>query len=540
MEHHPRAQRPPAEPVLPASAVTALPLADAPPEVPVAWGALAILGPLGSDHFGAIYRARHPEIDREVMLHLRPAAFGDDAREARFVDEAERFARVRHPGVQAVYGGGRRDGWLGRWSEPVRGRTLEEHLLRDGPLSPGEVRRLGLEVCRALAAIHAAGVVHREVRTTGVVREETGHIVLMDSGALGGVPRLREDPTPDRADALDRMLAPERLVDESASPGTDVYGLGAMLYRLVSGHDPVETDSLAKLTDHHRRRSFVPLRERRPGLPLDFTRVIEKAIDPEPARRYPSAAAFERALVATLMPPLSAGDEDEAAERGPVVRWLERWRSTVSAAGALAFGCAIAVMLIAEPSPSRIASLPAGPMAPEALPTPPLTGPPAPAHLAGTPRHTSAASPAEEPEEQWTYKPVTREVGYGPPLMRTPRAAPPRPAPRPNAAVAGATAMLRALARGPSMVSDTPAYTDSSAYLALRTDPEHARVSIDGVVQREPTNATYALDPGNHSILIEKQGYQPQELSLLHLVPGQKMRASVTLAASRPDSAATK
>jgi len=60
------------------------------------------------------------------------------------------------------------------------------------------------------------------------------------------------------------------------------------------------------------------------------------------------------------------------------------------------------------------------------------------------------------------------------------------------------------------------------------------------VVQREPTNATYALDPGNHSILIEKQGYQPQELSLLHLVPGQKMRASVTLAASRPDSAATK
>jgi tRNA A-37 threonylcarbamoyl transferase component Bud32 len=520
--------------------VTALPLADAPAAAaPVAWSSLAILAPLGTDHFGAVYRARDPELDREVTLHLRPAAPDDgDAREAHFVDEARRFARIRHPGVQAVHGAGRRDGWLGRWSEPVSGRTLEEHLCRDGPLSPGEVRRLGLEVCQALAAIHATGVIHREVRTTGVMREETGRIVLMDSGALGDLPRRREDETPDRADALDRALAPERLVDGSVSLSTDVYGLGALLYRLVSGHDPVETDSLAELTDHHRRRSFVPLRERRPGLPLDLARVIEKAIESVPARRYPNMAAFERALAGTLMPALSAteGEPGEAADPGPVVRWLERWRSTVSAAAALAFGCAIAVMLIAEPSPSRIASLPAGPMLPEVLPTPPLTGPPAPAHLAGASRYAGAPRPAEEPEEQWTYKPVTREVGYGPPLMRTPHAAPSRPAQQSGGAVAGATAMLRALARGPAMASDTPAFTDSSAYLTLRTDPERARVSIDGVVQREPTNATYALEPGDHIILIEKPGYAPQELPPVHLGPGQKMRAGVTLAVSRPDS----
>jgi hypothetical protein len=96
--------------------------------------------------------------------------------------------------------------------------------------------------------------------------------------------------------------------------------------------------------------------------------------------------------------------------------------------------------------------------------------------------------------------------------------------------------MLRALARGPSMESDTPAYSDSSAFLTLRTDPERARVSIDGMIQREPTNATYALEPGDHVILIEKPGYAPQQLPLVHLGPGQKMRASVTLAVSRPDS----
>ncbi len=514
--------------------------ADGPAATPISWGPLAILARLGEDHFGASFLARDPALGREVTLRLRPAdPAGDDVHEARFLDEAKRLAGVRHPNVLLVHGAERREGFLGMWSERNAGPTLEELLVREGPLPAAEVRRVGLELCQALTAIHAVGIIHREVRTSGVVRAEDGRIVLLDSGSLGDL-RRRPDEVSEAgiADAFALALAPEQLMGVGASLSTDVYGLGVLLYRLACGRYPVEAESVLELSEHHNRRLFEPLRDRRPELPLDFARVIEKAIDPEPAHRYPNAVALERALAATLLAP-AAAPAPAPASRVPLtlglvldvaLERLARWRSAVYSTAAFAFGCLVAAMLIAEPSPSRIAAPPVD-LATSARES---DGPPIPAALAARLRPFVAPSESE-PDEQWAYKPVPRISPYGPPTQRAARTAAP-PAKPLAGPVAGATAVLRALAQGPRMSADAPAPVESFGFLTLTTVPDRARVTIDGVLQPEATDATYRVEAGQHWVRVEKPGYQSQELPPIELVAGQKLRAGVTLAAAAHDS----
>lgn len=258
------------------------------------WGRLRLLEKLGAGSFGEVYRAWDPELDREVALKLLRAGLpnGDEA-----VAEGRMLARVRHPNVLSIFGAARLDGRVGLWMEFVKGRTLAQVLIDQGPLGAREATLVGMDLCRALAAVHAAGVIHRDVKAHNVMREEGGRILLTDFGA--GVHANGPDLLPGDVSGTPLYMAPEAF-DGSATRSTDLYSLGVLLFHLVSGEYPVQGSTIAEIRETHRSPRRRRLRDVRPDLPEDFIRVVEKAIEPRPEDRYESAGAFETALSTVL------------------------------------------------------------------------------------------------------------------------------------------------------------------------------------------------------------------------------------------------
>ncbi len=261
-------------------------------EEPASWGPLRLVERIGRGGFSDVYRAFDPRLQTEVALKLmRPGS----ASEARMIQEGRRMARVRHPNVLVVHGADEHQGRAGIWTDLIGGQNLEELLATSGPLSAGEAARIGLDLCRALAAVHSAGLVHRDVKTTNVMRERGGRTVLMDFGAgaeqhPGDRAVLVEDGTP-------LTMAPEELRGEPATPASDLYSLGVLLYRLVSGRFPIEARTYDELHALQDRGEHTPLRDLRPDLPPAFVQVVERALEASTERRFATAGEFERALM---------------------------------------------------------------------------------------------------------------------------------------------------------------------------------------------------------------------------------------------------
>jgi eukaryotic-like serine/threonine-protein kinase len=151
------------------------------------WGSVRIVERIGGGTFGEVYRAFDPRLDREVALKLlHPPSVHQSSVEtlpaSAVVEEGRLMARVRHPGVVTVHGAERVGGRVGIWMELVEGQTLAQEVAGRGPLPPAEVHRIGLLLADALAAVHHAGVLHRDVKAQNVMRERGGRIVLMDFG----------------------------------------------------------------------------------------------------------------------------------------------------------------------------------------------------------------------------------------------------------------------------------------------------------------------------------------------------------------------
>ena len=165
-----------------------------------------------------------------------------------------------------------------------------------GRLGPGEAVAIGQEVCLALAAVHRANIIHRDVKSQNVMRtHDGGRIILMDFGA-GQF--LDEPAIGRRAQGTPLYLAPELLRGEQATASSDIYAVGVLLYHLVTGRFPIEAASLDALWAAHARQERRRLRDERPELPDAFIAVVERAVDPIAGRRYASAGEMHDALVA--------------------------------------------------------------------------------------------------------------------------------------------------------------------------------------------------------------------------------------------------
>ena len=258
------------------------------------WGHLTVLEQIGSGAFGEVYRAWDSRLDREVALKL--LAVDEPPREgSTVIEEGSLLARVRHPNIVTVYGAERISGRVGLWMEFIKGRPLEEALREQGPFSAHEAALIGLSVCRALSAVHRAGLLHRDIKAQNVTREDGGRVVLMDFGA-GRL--FSQCPGRTRGDLAGTplYLAPELFAGQEAGVQSDIYSLGVLLFHLVTASFPVGGATVQDLRQAHHegRRRF--LRDERPDLLDEFVAVVEQAISPDPRSRFQSAGAMEAAL----------------------------------------------------------------------------------------------------------------------------------------------------------------------------------------------------------------------------------------------------
>ncbi|HEY2433388.1 MAG TPA: protein kinase [Vicinamibacterales bacterium] len=263
------------------------------------WGRLILLDRIGQGTSGDVFRAWDVELQREVALKLLHVdGVSDAAANARLLGEARRLARVRHPNVVHVYGAERHEERIGLWMELVRGRTLDDVVRGEGPMAMTEALAIGADLAGAVAAVHAAGLLHRDVKAQNVIREDSGRVVLMDFGTgeeiASARPALAGTPL---------YLAPEILGGAEASPASDVYSLGVLLFYLVSGRYPVHADTVEALTAAHRAGRRTLLAAAVPASPRTFARIVDRALSPDPQQRYATAAELEQALRGCLRQP---------------------------------------------------------------------------------------------------------------------------------------------------------------------------------------------------------------------------------------------
>lgn len=247
------------------------------------FGPLRVFDRIGQGAQGEVWRAYDSMLDMQVALKLR--RLDSDALGHAFLAEARRLARVRHANIVSVYGAAVEDGRAGLWMELVRGTTLAELLARDGKFPVEEVREIGLDLCRTLAAVHRHGLLHGDIKPENIMREVSGRIVLMDFG----VAREFDSAPTLTISGSTKYLAPEVLQGADLAVASDIYAIGATLFRLLTGIYP-DADS--------QRAAPKPAGDHG-GVRAYMLNAIDRALDPNPTRRFADAMAFAAALSPT-------------------------------------------------------------------------------------------------------------------------------------------------------------------------------------------------------------------------------------------------
>jgi TolB-like protein/tetratricopeptide (TPR) repeat protein len=242
-----------------------------------------------------VHRAWDTRLDREVALKLLPAVSEvSGAPTSSIIQEGRLLARVRHPNVVTIYGAEQIGDTIGLWMERIEGETVEQRLAQASPLKAFDAIEIGIQICHAVSAVHKAGLLHRDIKAQNVMLAKDGRAVLMDFGT--GRELAGASPSGTSLAGTPLYLAPELLRGGDATIQSDIYSLGVLLYRMVVGTYPVHAGNLPDLRLAHERLKCAKDVELRSDAPRRLRRIIDRAIDSRPERRYESADAVAAAL----------------------------------------------------------------------------------------------------------------------------------------------------------------------------------------------------------------------------------------------------
>jgi len=270
-------------------------------------GHYRVIEQLGQGGMGVVYKAEDLDLGRTVALKfIRPEREGIGLATARFKREAQAAAALNHPNIVTVYEFGEHEGQLYISMELVGGQSLAQ-LLQGGPLSWQQVVDIASQIGDALSKAHERGIVHRDMKPDNVVVDEDGRVKILDFGVakpVSGTPALTGEGV---LVGTPSYMSPEQARGEPIDHRTDIWSLGVMLFKMVTGRLPYASapvqGAIGSVLSHPRNR----VRDLRPDLPPDLELVLDRALARDPAERYASVSALVADLRA-LPPPLRDSD----------------------------------------------------------------------------------------------------------------------------------------------------------------------------------------------------------------------------------------
>jgi eukaryotic-like serine/threonine-protein kinase len=251
-------------------------------------GKYHILELVGEGAMGVVYKAKDSVLDRTVAVKVMNDAIArhEELRQ-RFLREAQAAASLQHPNVVSIYDLGEVDGHLYIAMEFVQGADLETLIQNGEPLSLQEKLDIVIDVLSGLTFAHKRGIVHRDIKPANIRIAEDGRAKLMDFG----VAHLTSSKLTSTGASLGTpvYMSPEQITGGKATPATDVFAVGAVLYELLTGAKPFDAPTLQGLFYKILTDKPKPVRELMPGLPTALDHIVEKAMAKEVPQRYQSA-----------------------------------------------------------------------------------------------------------------------------------------------------------------------------------------------------------------------------------------------------------
>jgi serine/threonine protein kinase len=257
-----------------------------------------IEGRIGSGGMAEVYRARDLMLERNVAIKLLREDFSQDpAFRERFRQEAKAAANLSHPNIVTIHDFGFDDQQIFIVMEYIPGTDLKTILESRGKLNVNGALSLIIQACAGVGYAHRAGLVHCDVKPHNMIVTPDQRLKVTDFGIARALASISSQETSNTVWGSPQYFSPEQAAGLAPSPASDVYGLGVVLYEMLTGRLPFIANTAAELSHMHRSVAPQPLSQINPEIPLNIEQACLKVLSKEPSSRYRTADQFGRVLI---------------------------------------------------------------------------------------------------------------------------------------------------------------------------------------------------------------------------------------------------
>jgi eukaryotic-like serine/threonine-protein kinase len=255
-------------------------------------GRYEVLEMLGIGGMGAVYKAQDRELDRTIALKVvRPDLARNPEILQRFKQELLTARQVTHKNVIRIFDLAEADGIKFITMEYVAGHDLRRQLADHGKLPPAEAIEIIQQACAGVAAAHAEGVIHRDLKPGNILRDSQGRVVVMDFGLARTITGDGMTKTGAMLGTVEYM-SPEQARAEKLDARSDLFTLGIIFYELLTGKTPYQADSAIASLLKRTQEPAVPAHQEDPDVPRALSDILGKALERDPSRRYQTVQEF--------------------------------------------------------------------------------------------------------------------------------------------------------------------------------------------------------------------------------------------------------